>query len=185
MADIIKLADVESAIIEMRGQRVILDSEVARLYGVETREVNQAIRNNPDKFPTGYVLELTKQEKSEVIKNFDNPQIKFSPKMPKAFTEKGLYMLATILKGTVATQTTIAIVETFAKMRELSRAVGELADASDEFRQKSLMQQSGEILADLLDDGMRTTDTETTIELNFAVLKLKHTVKRKKDNPKN
>lgn len=91
-------------------------------------------------------------------------------------------MLATILKGAVATQTTIAIVETFTKMRELSRTVGELSDASDEFRQKSLMQQSGEILADLLDDGMRTTDTETTIELNFAVLKLKHTVKRKKDN---
>lgn len=184
MAEIIKLADVESAIIEIRGQRVILDNDVARLYGVETREVNQAIRNNPDKFPVGYVLELTKQEKSEVIKIFDNPQIKFSPKMPKAFTEKGLYMLATILKGPVATRTTIAIVETFTKMRELSRTVGELADASDEFRQKSLMQQSGEILADLLDDGMRATDTETTIELNFAVLKLKHTVKRKKDNSK-
>lgn len=106
-----------------------------------------------------------------------------SPKtrtLPKAFTEKGLYMLATILKSPVATQTTLAIVETFAKMRELSRAVGELADSNDEYRQKSLMQQSGEILSDLLDDGMRTTDTETTIELNFAVLKLKHTVKRKK-----
>lgn len=89
-------------------------------------------------------------------------------------------MLATILKSPVATQTTLAIVETFAKMRELSRAVGELADSNDEYRQKSLMQQSGEILSDLLDDGMRTTDTETTIELNFAVLKLKHTVKRKK-----
>ena len=182
MANIIKLADVESAIIELRGRRVILDSDVARLYGVETREVNQAIRNNPDKFPAGYVFELTKQEKAEVVKNFDNPQIKFSPKTPKAFTEKGLVMLATILKGAVATRTTIAIVETFTKLRELSRTVGELADASDEFNQKSLMQQSGEILADLLDDGMRTTDTETTIELNFAVLKLKHTVKRKKDN---
>lgn len=73
MADIIKLKDVESAIIELRGQRVILDSDVARLYGVETREVNQAIRNNPDKFPEGYVMELTKQEKTEVIKIFDNP----------------------------------------------------------------------------------------------------------------
>lgn len=77
MANIIKLADVESAIIELRGRRVILDSDVARLYGVETREVNQAIRNNPDKFPAGYVFELTKQEKAEVVKNFDNPQIKF------------------------------------------------------------------------------------------------------------
>lgn len=78
MADIIKLADVESAIIELRGQRVILDSDVARLYGVETREVNQAIRNNPNKFHAGYVLELTKQEKTEVIKIFDNPQLKIT-----------------------------------------------------------------------------------------------------------
>jgi len=166
MANIIKLADVESVIIEIRGQRVILDSDVARLYGVETREVNQAIRNNPNKFPAGYVMELTRQEKAEVVKIFDNPQLKFSPKTPK---------------GDVATKTTIAIVETFTKMRELSQTVGELTDTSDEYRKKSLMQQSGEILADLLDDGMRTTDTETTIELNFAVLKLKRTVKRKKD----
>lgn len=180
MNQIVKLADVESAIVKIRGQRVLLASEVARLYGVETREINQAIKNNPDKFPKGYVFELTKEEKNEVVKKFDNPKLRFSPSLPKAFTEKGLYMLATILKSDTATQTTLAIVETFAKMRELSRTVGELANSSDEYQQKSLMQQSGEILADLLDDGMQTTDTETTIELNFAVLKLKHTVKRKK-----
>ena len=138
MANIIKLADVESVIIEIRGQRVILDSDVARLYGVETREVNQAIRNNPNKFPAGYVMELTRQEKAEVVKIFDNPQLKFSPKTPKAFTEKGLYMLATILKGDVATKTTIAIVETFTKMRELSQTVGELTDTSDEYRKCTL-----------------------------------------------
>ncbi|MDE6645352.1 MAG: ORF6N domain-containing protein [Muribaculaceae bacterium] len=180
MNELIKISDIEASIIELRNQRVLLDSDVARLYGVETREVNQAIKNNPDKFPEGYIIELTKDEKKEVVKNFDNPNVKFSPRLPKAFTEKGLYMLATILKSPTATQTTIAIVETFAKMRELSRTVGELASASDEFSQKSLMQLSGEILADLLDDGMHATDTETTIELNFAVLKLKHTVKRKK-----
>lgn len=180
MSSVIKLSDVESSIIVFRNQRVILDVDVARLYGVETREINQAIRNNPDKFPNGYVFQLTKEEKSEVIKIFDNPSLKFSPKPPNAFTEKGLYMIATIIKSPIATQTTLAIVETFAKMRELSRTVGELTNTADNFKQKSLMQQSGEILADLLDDGMQTTDTETTVELNFAVLKLKHTVKRKK-----
>lgn len=181
MNELIRLSDVEASIIEIRGERVILDSDVARLYGVETREVNQAIKNNLEKFPEGYIISLTKEEKNEVIKNFDNPNVKFSPRPPKAFTEKGLYMLATILKGPIATQTTIAIVETFAKIRELSRTVGELAATSDNYKQKSLMQQSGEILADLLDDGMTATDTETSIELNFAVLKFKHTVKRKKN----
>ena len=99
MSDIVKFNSVEEFIIELRGQKVILDSNVATLYGVETREINQAVRNNPDKFPDGYVLPLTKEEKHEVIKNFDNPELKYSPVPPKAFTEKGLYMLATILKG--------------------------------------------------------------------------------------
>lgn len=92
-----------------------MDSDVAALYGVETREINQAVRNNPEKFPPNYVIELNKEEKLEVIKFFDNlSNLKFSPSLPKAFTEKGLYMLATILKSPQATQTTIAIIETFA-----------------------------------------------------------------------
>ncbi len=179
MNDIVKFSDVENAIFQLRGQNVILDSDVAKLYGVETMRVNEAVKNNPDKFPTGYIFELTKEEKSEVIEIFDNPKLKYSPALPKAFTEKGLYMLATILKGPKATKTTIAIVETFAKIRELSRTVAELSNTKDQFKQKSLMQQGGDILADLLDDDMQVSDTETTIELNFAVLKLKHTVKRK------
>jgi len=179
MADMVKFSQVENVIIEIRGHRVILDSDVAALYGIETMRVNEAVKNNPDKFPKDYIIELSKEEKAEVIEKFDNPKLKFSPKLPKAFTEKGLYMLATILKSPKATQTTIAIVETFAKVRELSRTMAELADAKEDFKQKSLMQRGGEILADMLDDEMRVSDTETTIELNFAVLKFKHTVKRK------
>ena len=105
MADIVKIEEVKNVIISLRGEMVILAPEVAKLYGVETREINQAIKNNPDKFPKGFFFELSKKEKEEVIKIFDNPQIKFSPRLPKAFTEKGLYMLATILKSPVATQT--------------------------------------------------------------------------------
>ena len=179
MGDIVKFSDVEDAIFELRGQKVILDSEVARLYGVETMRVNEAVKNNPDKFPCGYIFELTKEEKAEVIEIFDNPKLKYSPALPKAFTEKGLYMLATILKSPKATNTTIAIVETFAKIRELSHTVAELSNTQDQFKQKSLMQHGGDILADLLDDEMQVSDSETTIELNFAVLKFKHTVKRK------
>jgi hypothetical protein len=88
--------------------------------------------------------------KREVIENFDNLKVKFSPALPKAFTEKGLYMLATILKSPKAAQTTIAIVETFTKIRELSRTVAELSKDPDEQKQKTLMQKSGEIIADML-----------------------------------
>jgi len=148
---------------------------------VETKEINKAVRNNPDKFPEGYIFELQQAEKQYVVENFDHMQgLKKSPVTPKAFTEKGLYMLATILKSPQATQTTIAIIEAFAKLRELSRTIGEMSANPDRFKQKTLMQKSGEIMADLFGEDMQTTDTETEIELNFAVLKLKHTVKRKK-----
>lgn len=182
MKDIIKFDDVKEKIIRLRDQEVILDSDVAALYGVKTMRINEAVKNNPDKFPPSYIFELTKEEKSKVIENFDNPgNIKFSPALPKAFTEKGLYMLATILKSPRATETTIAIVETFAQIRELSRAIAELSTSPEELRQKSLMQKSGDIITELLGDDLSTTETETSIELNFALLKFKHTVNRKKD----
>lgn len=148
---------------------------------METKEINKAVRNNPDKFPEGYIFELQQAEKQYVVENFHHLEnVKYSPVVPKAFTEKGLYMLATILKSPQATQTTIAIIEAFAKLRELSRTIGKMSANPDRFKQKTLMQKSGEIMADLFGEDMQTTDTETEIELNFAVLKLKHTVKRKK-----
>ena len=104
---------------------------------------------------------------------------KHSKYAPKAFTEKGLYMLATILKSKVATQTTIAIIETFAKVRELTQTVQTLSLNPEKEKQKSLMQKSGEIMAELLDNDLQTNESETSIEINFAVLKFKHVVKKK------
>jgi hypothetical protein len=89
-------------------------------------------------------------------------------------------MLATILKGDLAVQTTLMIIDTFYKIRQLSRNLKELTTVQDEADQKLLMRKSGEIIAEILDDDLETTDTETTIELNFAVLKFKHTIKKKK-----
>lgn len=177
-------SEIENTVIEIRGQRVILDADVARLYEVETKRINEAVRNNPDKFPHGYILTLEKEDVADLRSKFSTANLSAKSRvMPKAFTEKGLYMLATILKSPKATATTIGIVETFAKFRELTRNVRALTSA-DEAQQKSLMAQSGEILSDLLDDSLATTDSETTIELNLALLKVKHTVKRKKTSEK-
>jgi hypothetical protein len=86
---------VEEKIIEIRNQHVIIDSDVAALYNVETKQLNQAVSRNPEKFPGGYIIELTKEEKDEVVTNCDHLQnVKFSPNLPKAFTEKGLYICA-------------------------------------------------------------------------------------------
>jgi len=163
----------------IRDQSVLLDSDVAALYAVETREINQAIKNNPDKFPEGYILQLDGTEWQNLKSKILISSWGGKNKSPKAFTEKGLYMLATILKGERAAQTTIAIVEAFAKIRELARTVARLSETNEKFKQQTLMQKSGEIMADILGEGMKTTDSETTFELNFALMKLKHTVKRK------
>jgi len=89
-------------------------------------------------------------------------------------------MLATILKSPVATQATLAIIETFSRFRELSRNIKQLSNMDDKSEQKTLMQKSGELIAELLDDDLQTSDAETSIELNFAVLKFKHIVKKKR-----
>ena len=179
--NILKFNSVEEKIISIRGISVILDSDVAELYGVETKRINEALKNNPEKFPDGYIMEINQNEKNELVENFDRfNRLKHSTVFPTAFTEKGLYMLATILKSERATQTTIEIVEAFAKLRELSRTVSQLTVANDEPTQKSLMQKSGNIIADILSDHLEVTDAETTFEVNLALMKFKHTVKQKK-----
>lgn len=181
MNDIVKIENLTDLIIEIRGQSVLLDSDVAGVYGVETRDINKAVANNPDKFPTGYIVEVTKTEKSELVENFHRfEKLKHSTVNPKAFTEKGLYMLATILRSKQAVDATFAIIETFTKIRELSRNVKELSAIQDKVQQKTLMHRSGELIAQIFDDDLQTSDAETTIELNFAVLKFKHTVKKKR-----
>ena len=118
MSEIVKFEDLQDRIIELRGQKVLLDADIAQIYGVETRDINKAVTNNPDKFPVGYVVELSKAEKDELVENFHRfNRLKHSTVNPKAFPEKGLYMLATILKSPQAVQATLAIIETFVSSR--------------------------------------------------------------------
>lgn len=171
--DIIQYGEVENKIMQIRGQNVIVDSDIAGLYGVETKHINQAVRNNPERFIDGFVVELTEVEKSELVKNFDRfKNLKHSSVLPKAFTEQGLYMLATILKSDQAVQTTIAIVQTFAKVREVSRIVNQLPTVKENSpEQQNLMQRAGDIISDLVvPDNLETEETEASIELNFAVV---------------
>lgn len=180
--NIISYDQVEAKILKIQNQDVILDSDVAELYGVETKRINEAVKNNPDKFPDGYIIELSNTEKLEVVENFDRLQkLKFSPSLPKAFTERGLYMLATILKSAKATETTLAIIDTFAKVREVSRIVNQLPTVKENSKeQQKLMQKAGDIISDLVvPDNLETEETEASIELNFAVVKFKYSVKKK------
>ncbi len=170
---------IEEKIITVQEKQVILDSDIAQLYGVETKRINEAVKNNPDKFPEGYVIYLRQKDWENLKSKFSTSSWGGVRKLPKAFSEKGLYMLATILKSPVDTETTIAIIETFAKVKELSRTISLLSEQADKAEQKSMMQKSGELISDILSDDFQTVGTETTIEFNLSVLKVKHTVKKK------
>ena len=177
----ISIEDVQDKIIVLRGEPVILDRDVAALYGVQTKEINQAVKNNPGKFPIGYVLPVEEEEMEELVKNFDRFNIlKHSTITPKAFTERGMYMLATILKSRQAEVTTIAIIDTFASVKELARTIRTLNNTEKPEEQKGLLKKSGELIGEIIGNDMATAETETELELNFAVLKVKHTIKRKK-----
>ena len=176
--------DVEERVLVLRNQRVLIDSDVAELYGIETKRLNEAVRNNPEKFPYGYIFVLDKYEKQEVVENFDHlNKLKFSKVQPTAFTERGLYMLATILKSERAISTTLAIVDTFVQVREMARTMEALQTVDDGgLQQKGLLQRTGDLLAGVIGQNLSTRTTETEIELNFAVVKIKHKIIRRDEN---
>lgn len=183
--NLVETQDIETRLIVLRGQKVLIDRDVAELYGVETKRVNEAVKNNPDKFLDGYFFTLQGAEKQQLVENFDHfKTLKNSPVEPRAFTEKGLYMLATILKSERATAVTIAIIETFAKVRELKRELVELHKETDKTLQEKKMHHFGEVLTDIVMPDLETSETESSLEINFLIGKIKHTVKRvrKSDN---
>ena len=182
---------VKSRMLIVRDQPVLLDRDVAALYGVQTKEINQAVRNNPDKFPEGFLLQLNNDEfsdwKSKILTSNLSPAEKNAIKMgvrraPKAFTERGLYMLATVLKGELATKATLAIVNTYAQVRSVKRELLELHKEGDKKKKLALMQHFGETLTDIVMPDPDEVETESSLELNFFIGKIKHTVRKIKKN---
>ena len=195
MADLVKTTEtsglipfkeVEDKIAIIRNQQVIADADVAALYGVQTKEVNQAVRNNPDKFPKTYMFELNKNELLDLRSKILTTKVsRKSRSATKVFTEKGLYMIATILRGERALGATFAIIETFAKVRELKRELLDLHKETDKTKQQTKMRHFGEVLTDIVMPDLQTSETESSLEINFLIGKIKHTVKRvRKEEPK-
>ncbi len=178
-----KKVSVQEKILTLRNQRAIIDADVAELYGVETKRINEAVKNNPEKFPEDYIFDLSKEEWEPLKSKFSTSIKGGKVKPPTAFTEKGLYMLATILKSSKAVETTIAIIETFAKVKELGHVVHQMQTLPENSpKQRSLMEHTGDLMADLLipENGLEVRGTETTYEMNFAIFKVKRTVKKGK-----
>ena len=116
---IINENSIKDKIHTIRNLQVMLDKDLAELYGVETKRINEAVRNNQDKFMDDFYFELTNNEFENLRSKFSTANFSKTRTNPKVFTEQGIYMLATILKSKVASQVTVYIIKTFANMRKL------------------------------------------------------------------
>ena len=113
---------IENMIYEIRDKKVMLDSDLARLYGVETKRINEAVKNNIEKFPERYCFKLSDNESNNLLAEIFDQKIEKRGgkyKNPRVFTEQGVYMLATILKSKLATSITIAIMDAFVVMKKI------------------------------------------------------------------
>jgi phage regulator Rha-like protein len=116
-----------SRILEIRGQKVMIDRDIAELYGVPTKRLNEQVKRNSKRFPTDFMFQLTVEEKTEVVANCDHlKNLKYSPNLPFAFTEHGAVMLASVLNSDRAIEVNVRIVKLFNAMREVLRTSQEL-----------------------------------------------------------
>jgi hypothetical protein len=105
---LVKVGKIKKSILLVRGEKVIIDADLAEAYGVTTKALNQAIRRNADRFPSDFMFRLTKNEKQEVVTNCDHlNNLKFSPVTPNAFTEHGAIMAASVLNSPKAIEVSV------------------------------------------------------------------------------
>ena len=142
----------ENKLILLNDNLVLLDKDVAALYKIEPKKLRQQLKRNIEKFPKDYAFQLADEEVEFMVSQNVTPSKKqYGGTNPWVFTEKGLYMVATILKSENALNATFAIIETFAKVKELSRNINAIMKTTDEAIQKDLAQKANKILEEVID----------------------------------
>lgn len=135
--DIINPDKIEAHILNIRGEKVMLDADLAALFGVPTKAFNQAIRRNAARFPADFMFQLTAEERADVVTNCDHlSKLRFSSALPLAFTEHGAIMAATILNSPRAVETSVFIVRAFVRLKSLASAHKELAARVDDLERR-------------------------------------------------
>lgn len=128
---------IETRILEFRGQKVMIDSDLAELYGVTTKRLNEQVRRNIERFPKDFMFQLTAAEKAEVVANCDHlKKLKFASTLPYVFTEHGAIMAASVLNSPRAIETSVYVVRAFVRIRELISTHKELSHKLDELERK-------------------------------------------------
>ena len=133
----VPLAQIEARILIIRGQKVMIDADLAQLYGVPTKALNQAIKRNAQRFPPDFMFPLTAQEKAEVVTNCDHlARLKFSKSLPFAFTEHGAIQAANVLASPEAVDMGVYVVRAFVRLREMIASNKDLVARLDELENK-------------------------------------------------
>ena len=149
-ADQLVAASLQYRILTIRGKSVMIDADLAELYGVQTRVLNQAVRRNRERFPAEFMFQLTPAEKKEVITNCDHlARLKFSPVLPLAFTEHGTLMLGNVLNSERAIEVSLLVVRTFVSIRQMLSSHKDLAAKLNELERK--VGGHDDAIADLID----------------------------------
>ncbi len=133
---IVRVSGVEDMILIIRGQRVMLDRDLAELYGVTTGNLNKAVSRNLERFPEDFMFQLTRQELQNLKFHFGTSSWGGTRKLPRAFTEQGVAMLSSVLKSRRAALVNISIMRAFIKLREMLSSHKDLARKLDELEKK-------------------------------------------------
>jgi hypothetical protein len=135
--ELVEVHRIERSILWIRAQRVMLDADLAFLYGVPTKVLNQAVRRNRERFPKDFMFRLTRREKAKVVTDCDHlARMKFSATLPHAFTEHGAIMLASVLNSPKAIEVSLQVVRTFVRLREVLASHAELSRRLDEMEKR-------------------------------------------------
>lgn len=135
------LTDIESRILLLRGKRVLIDADLAALYGVSTHRLNEQVKRNRNRFPEEFMFQLQFREKTEVIAKCDHlKNLQFSATLPFVFTEYGALMAAGILKSPIAIQVSVEVIRVFVRMRDMLTSHRELTDKLASMEEKYDMQ---------------------------------------------
>jgi hypothetical protein len=128
---------VQKTILFIRSEKVILDADLAALYGVSTKRLNEQVKRNRSRFPDDFMFQLTSEEKADVVANCDHlRRLKFSPNLPYAFTEHGTIMAANVLNSERAVQASVEVVRAFVRLRQMLASNAELSRRFDELESK-------------------------------------------------
>ena len=138
MDELLVQGEISSKILTLRREQVMIDSDLAVLYGVTTKRLNEQVKRNIERFPSDFMFQLQENEKNELVAKCDRfNKMKHSTVNPYVFSEQGIYMLASVLKSPKAIEVNIAIIRTFKKLREFSKHYNALAKQIMEVERKS------------------------------------------------